>query len=551
MQSVDSKLLLKNIDIIFRESRRIISDDLPFKSVEKSLSTISNYFSTTERESFIFAILFVLNLSETKISFVNFTEHFSNQPTNILLFKSELESLCNKRIVRKNFSGSDEDPFGVRYMVNRKVVADILDNKPFCKETLKERDLYSLLEKIFKTIDNRESIFGGSNLLSAAVLDIMNENREIPFINAILDMKLKDENNLIFLYVIWAILDENIEPDAGIVLYSIYSKASERVRVMQRLIDGSHELLKKGLLETGEGLFSSDIHLKLSEGTTNLAKNYGVIFNRRPKSSRKIITPSQIRFKQLIFNDKAISQLNTFRDLLSHNRYENLAKSFEAMNLPECITAIFYGSPGTGKTESVMQIARETDREILKVDISQTKSMWYGESEKIVKQIFKDYKNFMNESVRTPILLINEADALISKRLDISYSSTKQTENTIQNIILEELENFKGILIATTNLLQNFDNAFDRRFLYKIHFPKPNQETRIKIWKNKKPDLSISDCNMLASKFPFSGGHIDNIIRKISIEEAIQDLPLPIDKIVEICSTELLQKNGDLKTIGF
>lgn len=551
MQSVDSKLLLKNIDIIFRESRRIISDDLPFKSVEKSLSTISNYFSTTERESFIFAILFVLNLSETKISFVNLTEHFSNQPTNILLFKSELESLCNKRIVRKNFSGSDEDPFGVRYMVNRKVVADILDNKPFCKETLKERDLYSLLEKIFKTIDNRESIFGGSNLLSAAVLDIMNENREIPFINAILDMKLKDENNLIFLYVIWAILDENIEPDAGIVLYSIYSKASERVRVMQRLIDGSHELLKKGLLETGEGLFSSDIHLKLSEGTTNLAKNYGVIFNRRPKSSRKIITPSQIRFKQLIFNDKAISQLNTFRDLLSHNRYENLAKSFEAMNLPECITAIFYGSPGTGKTESVMQIARETDREILKVDISQTKSMWYGESEKIVKQIFKDYKNFMNESVRTPILLINEADALISKRLDISYSSTKQTENTIQNIILEELENFKGILIATTNLLQNFDNAFDRRFLYKIHFPKPNQETRIKIWKNKKPDLSISDCNMLASKFPFSGGHIDNIIRKISIEEAIQDLPLPIDKIVEICSTELLQKNGDLKTIGF
>lgn len=551
MQSVDSKLLLKNIDIIFRESRRIISDDLPFKSVEKSLSTISNYFSTTERESFIFAILFVLNLSETKISFVNLTEHFSNQPTNILLFKSELESLCNKRIVRKNFSGSDEDPFGVRYMVNRKVVADILDNRPFCKETLKERDLYSLLEKIFKTIDNRESIFGGSNLLSAAVLDIMNENREIPFINAILDMKLKDENNLIFLYVIWAILDENIEPDAGIVLYSIYSKASERVRVMQRLIDGSHELLKKGLLETGEGLFSSDIHLKLSEGTTNLAKNYGVIFNRRPKSSRKIITPSQIRFKQLIFNDKAISQLNTFRDLLSHNRYENLAKSFEAMNLPECITAIFYGSPGTGKTESVMQIARETDREILKVDISQTKSMWYGESEKIVKQIFKDYKNFMNESVRTPILLINEADALISKRLDISYSSTKQTENTIQNIILEELDNFKGILIATTNLLQNFDNAFDRRFLYKIHFPKPNQETRIKIWKNKKPDLSISDCNMLASKFPFSGGHIDNIIRKISIEEAIQDLPLPIDKIVEICSTELLQKNGDLKTIGF
>lgn len=275
------------------------------------------------------------------------------------------------------------------------------------------------------------------------------------------------------------------------------------------------------------------------------------MFNRKPKSSRNIINPSQIRFKQLIFNDKEIYQLNTFKNLLNHNRYEKLTKNLEEKNLPEGITAIFYGSPGTGKTESVMQIARETDRDIMKVDISQTKSMWYGESEKMVKQIFRDYNNFMKESIRTPILLINEADALISKRLDISFSNTKQTENTIQNIILEEIENFKGILIATTNLVQNFDNAFERRFLYKIHFPEPNQEIRSKIWKDKKSDLSISDCNRLASEFRFSGGHIDNIVRKISIEEAIQDLPLPIDKIVEVCSTELLQKNGDIKTIGF
>lgn len=551
MQSVDSKLLLKNIDAIFRESRRIIEDDLSFNSVEESLLTISNYFGITKRESFILAVFFVLNLNDTKISFVNLTEHFSNKPTNILLFKSELEFLCKKGILKKYFSGSEEDLFGIKYSVNRKVVADMLDNKPFFKETYKERDLYSFLERIFKMIDNRDSSFGETSLLSAAVLDIMSENRDIPFINAILEMNLKEDHNLIYLYVIWSVLEGNPEPDAGSILYSVYSNASARVRVMQQLMDGSHELLKRELIETGEGLFLTDFHLKVSEPTISLAKSFGIMFNRKPKSSRNIMNPSQIRFKQLIFNDKEIYQLNTFKNLLNHNRYEKLTKNLEERNLPEGITAIFYGSPGTGKTESVMQIARETDREIMKVDISQTKSMWFGESEKMVKQIFRDYNNFMKESTRTPILLINEADALISKRKDISFSNTKQTENTIQNIILEEIENFKGILVATTNLVQNFDNAFERRFLYKIHFPEPNQEIRSKIWKDKKSDLSISDCNRLASEFHFSGGHIDNIVRKISIEEAIQDLPLPIDKIVEICSTELLQKNCDVKTIGF
>jgi SpoVK/Ycf46/Vps4 family AAA+-type ATPase len=128
-------------------------------------------------------------------------------------------------------------------------------------------------------------------------------------------------------------------------------------------------------------------------------------------------------------------------------------------------------------------LAIDTNREIMKVEISQSKSMWFGESEKIIKRIFTDYKAFAKESKQTPILLFNEADAILSKRNAAGSSNVAQTENAIQNILLEEFENFEGILIATTNLASNLDTAFERRFLYKVQFQKPSVNIRAKIWK--------------------------------------------------------------------
>jgi SpoVK/Ycf46/Vps4 family AAA+-type ATPase len=69
----------------------------------------------------------------------------------------------------------------------------------------------------------------------------------------------------------------------------------------------------------------------------------------------------------------------------------------------------------------------------------------------------------------------------------IGSGNVDQTENAIQNIILEEMENLDGILIATTNLTENLDKAFERRFLFKIRFDKPTLEAKTNIWKDKIP----------------------------------------------------------------
>jgi SpoVK/Ycf46/Vps4 family AAA+-type ATPase len=149
-----------------------------------------------------------------------------------------------------------------------------------------------------------------------------------------------------------------------------------------------------------------------------------------------------------------------------------------------------------------------------------------------------------------PILLFNEADAIISKRREIGSSGVAQTENAIQNIILEELEKFEGIFMATTNLVNNLDTAFERRFLFKIEFRKPDVTIKAQIWKSKLPALTMLECEALASQFDLSGGQIDNIIRKSEIYEIIHGLTVDFGHLVEFCEKEFLLKSQRVM-IGF
>ena len=212
---------------------------------------------------------------------------------------------------------------------------------------------------------------------------------------------------------------------------------------------------------------------------------------------------------------------------------------------------LFYGTPGTGKTETVLQIARKTGRDIMQVDMSQMRDKFVGESEKNVKQIFTRYRRICRESDQTPILLLNEADALLGVRLTNVEHSVDQMENTMQNILLQEMENFDGILIATTNLTQNLDGAFDRRFLYKVEFLKPTPEESRHIWQAMLPEISEEDAWTLAKQYAFSGGQIENIARKQIVNSILfPEEGRDLNKIRQACDSEYLNKK-QTRPIGF
>ena len=185
------------------------------------------------------------------------------------------------------------------------------------------------------------------------------------------------------------------------------------------------------------------------------------------------------------------------------------------------------------------------------MNISQIKSCWVGESEKNIERLFDNYRELVKKSEVTPILLFNEADAIINKRMEGAQSSVNKMENSMQNIILQEMENLDGILIATTNLAGNMDKAFERRFLYKIKFEKPTLEARISIWHTMMPALEENVTRTLASKYDFSGGQIENVARHYAINNILHgQTDNVIDTLTAYCDKERIEKETN-KKIGF
>ena len=270
----------------------------------------------------------------------------------------------------------------------------------------------------------------------------------------------------------------------------------------------------------------------------------------------KIAAKDLIRFdkiveKKLFYGENVQSQITELSQLLENSHYHVIHTRMQESGLRCGFTCLFYGAPGTGKTETVLQLAHQTGRDIYQVNMSQIKSCWVGDSEKNIKRIFDIYREIARRSSTTPILLFNEADAIINKRMEGAESAVNKMENTIQNIILQEMETLDGIMIATTNLAQNMDKAFERRFLYKIKFEKPTLEARMHIWQEMIPTLSEDDTRILAEKYDFSGGQIENITRHNTINGILYgNNGNTLETLMSYCDKEYLDTKGTRK-IGF
>ncbi|MBL0707934.1 MAG: ATP-binding protein [Sulfurimonas sp.] len=216
---------------------------------------------------------------------------------------------------------------------------------------------------------------------------------------------------------------------------------------------------------------------------------------------------------------------------------------------------IFYGHAGTGKTMTAHSLAKSLKRQILSFDCSKILSMYVGESEKNVRKIFDTFYDLSEKTKTEPILLLNEADQFLGARSSGVNSSADQMHNQMQNIFLEQIENFKGVLIATTNLLENIDKAFSRRFNYKIEFKKPSEAQRVELWEKmlplNAPYDNEFDIKKLAS-YPLTGGQINIIIKNTAYKVAVT--PEPLFTVSEFIAEIKKEKDANFdneKSMGF
>ena len=366
--------------------------------------------------------------------------------------------------------------------------------------------------------------------------------------------ELEDPNDRFFIYDVANDVLKGGDSNLNVTISDLYD-GGERYSVATEMMEEKHELFQKGLIEFAKKGNLSEASITLSDKGRKLVLGERAFLFEDSINDENLIKTDSIKEKKLFYSPENQKEIDRLKAALQEEKLKGIQQRLKDDGLPVGVAVLLYGAPGTGKTESVMQIAKETGRSIVHVDISEAKSAWFGESEKRIKKIFTSYKNACEIAEKKgelmPILLFNEADALISKRKSDTSGNCAQTENAIQNIILEELESLKGIFIATTNLASNMDSAFERRFLFKIKFENPSTEAKTSIWMNKLSWLDKESATEFARDYDFSGGQIDNIVRKIAMNEVITGERPEISDIRDMCKCEKIDNPDGSRRMGF
>ena len=522
-------------------------DKTGIKEVVEKLEKVAEFLGITPIQAAIMTVAFSCKIQDNYMDWNDVHKFFNVKSMVILPLKKDFEYLVSNKYLKR--AGTRHY---VEYDIEQSVVDSVMSGHPFDPCVLKEAhfDRYQFVSEISDLIEQRRDGDISTTELFDRSFELEQQNDTLPFIQNVRKLNLESRDRVFF----YEICDDFLahgETEITCTLKDIYSNPSIRFRVARELMDESHILLKLDLVSVLRNAMFSDSNLVLTEKGKHLFLEEDFeLFAKSKNRNQKLIYPEDIQEKPLFYDEELSQQLNLLKENLQEDRFVELQKHLEEQSLPKGVAAIFHGLPGTGKTETAMQIAKATGRPVCHVDIASSKSCWFGESEKLIKRIFTDYAEQCKKAAIKPILLFNEADALFSKRKDSNFSNVAQTENAIQNIILEEMEKLDGILIATTNLIDNLDSAFERRFLFKIRFNNPTVEAKQSIWKSKLSWLSENESRTLAEQYNFSGGEIDNIVRKVIMEEVLNETRPDMHFIEDLCRHEKIG-NNETSCIGF
>jgi SpoVK/Ycf46/Vps4 family AAA+-type ATPase len=319
-----------------------------------------------------------------------------------------------------------------------------------------------------------------------------------------------------------------------------------------RISNGKSYLITGGFVVFKRPNFIDFSAVNIGDKTNDLLEELHQDSETKRKTVRHclLIEPADLSEQKLFFNSESSSNYDKVDHLLLNENYKMLMKKFQDNGMKPCLTMLFHGLPGTGKTELVKQLALKHKRNIYQVDISGIKDMWVGESEKNLKKVFKEYADALKYNKNTPILLFNEADAILGVRTNVQHA-VDQMYNSLQNILLQELEDFKGIFIATTNLINNIDNAFDRRLLFKQKFDLPNAATRFDILQSQFINFNAEILKKISNDFELSGGQIQNVKRKLMADQILfGNENTPNDLLLDYVQNEIGFRQNKNK-IGF
>ena len=535
------------------------TEDVPFNTtlvegLKDKVEPISDFYGITHAEAILFGYFLHASIKDQIASRDSIVSHFGKEIIAIAEVDSIIRTLAEKRLViiqgankrfKFNYKSVSANPKAVLAMTEGDIKAmEMQKVESFSDMLMDVNDL--LIQRIHENISTDELISEAEKLL--------NLNDHLEEVKWIISRKdLKGIDLMIFLNIC---VEQNAgedEVELDKMVKEVVDSNDLKMKFKQSVKQERCTLINNNYITMAGDLFGMFTMAQLSE--KSLDKLFGYMKDIKNKNFHPkmglFISYETIHEEKLSYNPLERQKINTLMHALDEDNYAAITEKMVKNNMRPGFTVLMYGHPGTGKTSSVKSLARVTGRNIFMVDIPKINSKWVGESEKNISKIFDEYKQARRQFDKAPILLFNEADAIFGNRVQVQ-SSVDKMKNAMQNILLQELEDFEGIFIATTNLADQLDSAFDRRLLYKLEFKKPEDDVRLEILRNSFPSFDECLLEAINNDYQLTGGQIANVKKKLLVKEMLEpDFDLE-PELFMLCEEESSWRKSEKRSpIGF
>ena len=514
------------------------------KKAKAEIQLLAKSYEVTERQAVLFCVC--MEKGPRRVDYDDLASHLDFSKIKMMGYATDIDALVRRRLLKYRDVKDEED-----FDVPNAVVRCLKHNEVYQLPQRTGLDCAALFELLDQWFDDLNDDAISSCQLRDEIQSLFDDNTQVVFVRHLRQYGLSAENEMIAAFFCNRLVNNNDDDIRFNQMSDLFENSRDYNNAKAELRSAQHTLMKKKLVEhiCEDGIADTSKYHLTADAQRDLLAELNI--NPVEETLAGTLKLSDLTPKKMFYPQEVEKQVNELSKLFQQEEFQKTQERMKEKGFRNGFACLFYGGPGTGKTETVYQLALQTGRSIMIVDVPQIKSKWVGDSEKNIKALFDRYREVVKRSKLAPILLFNEADAIIGKRQEGAERAVEKMENSIQNIILQEMEQLDGIMIATTNLQQNMDKAFERRFLYKIKFEKPSAEARASIWRTMIPELSDFEVNTLASKYDFSGGQIENIARHYAIDSILHDLNEDaLSMLFRHCDNERLDSK-EKRPIGF
>ena len=546
MNEINHKETIRNLKYLFVKSKHSKLSFDANRDIKDAFKYLSQLFNLTHIQCALLSIVFAFTIDEDleKVSSLRLLNFLSLELDDYFEIKGDIEVLIQKGFIKQKKEDDADNIYHSSFVVNQKLLDMLFRNEVIDLEKLagKKTDFAQFCGHVYGIIRKKLINQQSQQQIYNSILENEVQSPTLSQIQILKSFELDVKDRIAIYCMMYNMCELKEEVTIYSLAFDIFGVANSGSFV-ERLKDGTSKLQLNGFIEVikNEVLLTTKAkELLLIDVINTIEKDE----NPEVETSHYYIKYTSIPEKKLYFNSDLQRELSILETLLQKDNFNEYQKEMKIRgNKQESLNILLHGPSGTGKTSIVEQLARVTERNILQVDMSAIRSRWYGESEKGIKKIFDEYESVCSKVGNTPILLLNECDALLSKRNNAGEDRHDQTEAIMTNLLLEHFEKNKGIIIGITNLVENLDPAFMRRFTMKYLIDKPTKKAVRSILRSKLNFLDEREVGLIADRYLLTGGEIENVSQRCIISKIITKSYPTVSEVMDFCDDEKIKIN--------